>query len=484
MYNEIILRIVRAVLGRKYRRSRSTSGSSSSSNSTSSSRSASYSSRSRSRSPQRSKHSKRRRSASRGSEDSDEAREKRIMKQMMKEKEQAYHARLKRWESRERQMAKKYEKEERREHDRKKNTQKECKRLKTFLEDYEDERDDPKFFKSSLYFQRKRDYEKEREADQKDRIQELQEIEELKKQIMLEVENGQPTINVDEEALKRHNLKFQEEEARRKMRADSGSPNPHQPLGQSANGANGESESSDEESGSEKTSDVKIKEEIKVEQIEPPKEITVEATTTATEVTSSDSPAPSQNGGWKAIGDSSQQTSAQIARPVASGSAALTKKEAISPIPIAQRLNGVFGNDDEEDDIHKRKKMKPFEITREERMQVMSVDEKKELTKQIIRKIPLTKDELFIHKIEWEQLDQKWMQDRVRPWVAKKISSFFGEEDNTLCDFICEQIDKRTPPEQMLKDVAMIIDDDAEQFVIKLWRLLIYEGQARRMGIT
>lgn len=249
------------------------------------------------------------------------------------------------------------------------------------------------------------------------------------------------------------------------MRADSGSPNPHQPLGQSANGANGES-SSDEESDTEKAeSQVEVKKEP-MDQSAP-----VKGPHTPADETSGLAPTPASNGGgWKAIGDSQAVTSSQIARPTSSSANAVPKKEP-SPLPIAQRLNGVFGNDDDEDDMHKRKKLKPFEITREERMQVMTVDEKKELTKQIIRKIPLTKgndqnykkieifvfsDELFVHKIEWEQLDRQWMNDRIRPWVLKKISSFIGEEDSAFCDFICDQLEKKASPEKILKDVAVV----------------------------
>lgn len=392
----------------------------------------------------------------------------------MREKELAYHARLKRWESRERQMSKKYEREERKEKDKKKTVQKEGKKLKMFLEDYDDEKDDPKYYKSSQFFQRKRDYEKEREADQKDRLQEVQEIEELKKQIMEEAANDQ-SINVEEEAKKRHKQK--EEEAMRKMRGDSGSPNPHQPLGQSANGENGES-SSEDETGSEKTENKEIKSEVKEEPMDQ-EEGTFDQKSLENGTNGSNGAA-----GWKAIGEDSA-LNAQISRPVANGnhSQPQVKKEP-SPLPIAQRLNGVFGNDDDEDEDNKKKKMKPFEITREERMQVMSADEKKELTRQIIKRIPTTKEDLFVHKIEWDQIDQKWLNERIRPWVAKKVSSFLGEEETSLCDYICEQIGQKTTPEQLLKDVAVIIDDDAEQFVIKLWRLLIYEGQARRMGIT
>lgn len=394
---------------------------------------------------------------------------------MMREKDMAYHARLRSWESREKIMAKKYEREERKEKDRKKTMQKEGKRLKLFLEDYDDEKDDPKYYKSSQFFQRKRDYEREREADQKDRLQEQQEIEELKKQIMEEANNDQ-TINVEEEAKKRHKQKFQEDEALRKMRADSGSPNPHQPLGQSANGDNGES-SSEDESGSEKA---KVKQEIKDEVKEEPMDHE-EGTSAQHENGTNGS---NGGGAWKSIGEDAA-LNAQLARPTANGNHSQPQiKKELSPLPIAQRLNGVFGNDDDEDEGNRKKKLKPFEITREERMQVMSAEEKKELTKQIIKRIPTTKDELFVHKIEWDQLDAKWMNDRIRPWVSKKVTSFLGEEDKTLCDYICEQIGQQASPEQLLKDVAVIIDEDAEQFVIKMWRLLIYEGQARRMGIT
>lgn len=90
-------------------------------------------------------------------------------------------------------------------------------------------------FRSSSLFQRRRDFEKEKEADAKDRQKELQEIEELKKQILAEGNIADP----DEEARKRHQaqvashrlLIVQEDALLKKMRADS-SPNPHLPLGQ------------------------------------------------------------------------------------------------------------------------------------------------------------------------------------------------------------------------------------------------------------
>ncbi|TKR57448.1 hypothetical protein L596_030713 [Steinernema carpocapsae] len=207
-------------------------------------------SRSRSRSPD-GKRKKHRRSRSKDkksrerdeSEDSDDARERRAHKKKMKEKEQSYLGRLKKWESRERRMAKHYERDAVNENNKQRTRQAEVKKLKEFLEDYDDDRDDQKYFnmntKGSTLYQRKRLYEREREQDTKDRNREMQEIEDLKKAILEENKNVE---NIDEEAKKRHMIK--EEEALRKHRNTSGSPNPHFALGQKPSFATGNGENS------------------------------------------------------------------------------------------------------------------------------------------------------------------------------------------------------------------------------------------------
>lgn len=54
---------------------------------------------------------------------------------------------LRNWEARERRKAKEYEKERERERCREEEREREAKRLKEFLEDYDDERDDHKYYK-------------------------------------------------------------------------------------------------------------------------------------------------------------------------------------------------------------------------------------------------------------------------------------------------------------------------------------------------
>lgn len=54
---------------------------------------------------------------------------------------------MKKWEARERKKACEYEKEKERETERQNEEAKEARRLREFLEDYDDERDDVKYYK-------------------------------------------------------------------------------------------------------------------------------------------------------------------------------------------------------------------------------------------------------------------------------------------------------------------------------------------------
>jgi len=153
------------------------------------------------------------------------------------------------------------------------------------------------------------------------------------------------------------------------------------------------------------------------------------------------------------------------------------------------RLNGVFGDDvDELDEFaymkNARKKLKPFEITIEDRMQAMTPEERKQTIKDLIEKIPTTKDELFDFAINWDFVDEVLVERRVKPWVTKKIVEYIGEEEPTLVEFICQKVNSKTPPKSILDDISMVLDDEAEVFVVKMWRLLIYESEAKKLGLV
>ncbi|KAI3452744.1 hypothetical protein Pfo_009407 [Paulownia fortunei] len=95
--------------------------------------------------------------------------------------------------------------------------------------------------------------------------------------------------------------------------------------------------------------------------------------------------------------------------------------------------------------------------------------------KQLIDTIPKTKDELFSYEINWVIYDQNALQEKMRPWISKKITDFLGEEEVTLVDYIVSSTQEHVDAGEMLERLQTILDDEAEMFVLKMWRMLIFE---------
>lgn len=76
------------------------------------------------------------------------------------------------------------------------------------------------------------------------------------------------------------------------------------------------------------------------------------------------------------------------------------------------------------------------------------------------------------------------MEKRIRPWINKKIAEYIGEEEPALLEFICGKLQTQSSAESILNEVVMVLDEEAEVFVVKMWRLLIYEIRARKAGLA
>ncbi|XP_043703844.1 RNA-binding protein 25-like isoform X2 [Telopea speciosissima] len=104
--------------------------------------------------------------------------------------------------------------------------------------------------------------------------------------------------------------------------------------------------------------------------------------------------------------------------------------------------------------------------------------------KQLIDMIPKTKEELFSFEINWAVYDKHELHERMRPWITKKITEFLGEEEVTLVDYIVSSTKKHVQASQMLELLQSILDDEAEMFVLKMWRMLIFEIKKVETGLS
>jgi len=101
-------------------------------------------------------------------------------------------------------------------------------------------------------------------------------------------------------------------------------------------------------------------------------------------------------------------------------------------------------------------------------------DAKKSLLS-LIDSIPTSRAELFAHPVDWAVFDSLRLADTVSRWAAKKVAELLGEAEPSLVEFVTAQTSAHCAPDALLTELQDVLDDEAEAFVVKLWRLIIFE---------
>eukprot|EP01128_Nolandella_sp_AFSM9_P007008 TRINITY_DN3735_c0_g1_i1.p1 TRINITY_DN3735_c0_g1~~TRINITY_DN3735_c0_g1_i1.p1 ORF type:complete len:581 (+),score=101.38 TRINITY_DN3735_c0_g1_i1:29-1744(+) len=102
-------------------------------------------------------------------------------------------------------------------------------------------------------------------------------------------------------------------------------------------------------------------------------------------------------------------------------------------------------------------------------------EKQREAAQAVVKQIPTNKEDLFAFPVDWALFDKaKLSESKVRPWIAMKMEEILGEEEPTLTGFILELLTTHSAPSVVLEQLTEVLDDEAEMFVIKLWRFLLY----------
>jgi len=440
--------------------------------------------RSRSRSMERSRSRERTSERDADMEDEEDAYERRKLERKLREKELAYQELLKKWESRERKKAREYEKEEEREEEKASEENKEARRLKEFLEDYDDERDDPKFYKGSALSRRLKEREKEMELDDRDRQRERDELEEIRLRL---TEEGHDDVDEQMARIERERDEHllpciaKSPELKQEVIEEpvvKEQPPPPEPL----------RESSPES-----------------DNVSPPQMIPDAPSSHNTDSQSSVSQPPftSLTNTANDLIDHmpktfnlASQLEASTESPVSSDATpVLSQATQQSSSSNSKRrkltVGDVFNQDDEADHGPRKRRLQRLDDEDDKPAPLLQLpqkpttaEDKRKCIKNLIERIPTGKEQLFAYKLDWSMVDPSLMSKRIKPWVNKKIVEYIGEEEPTLSDFICHKVMEHSTPTNVLQDIAMVLDEEAEVFVVKMWRLLIYETEAKKLGLV
>lgn len=109
-------------------------------------------------------------------------------------------------------------------------------------------------------------------------------------------------------------------------------------------------------------------------------------------------------------------------------------------------------------------------------------DAKKSLLS-LIDSIPTSRVELFAHPVDWAVFDSMRLAETVSRWAAKKVAELLGEAEPSLVEFVTAQTAAHSAPDALLTELQDVLDDEAEAFVVKLWRLIIFETRKHVLAL-
>ena len=158
--------------------------------------------------------------------------------------------------------------------------------------------------------------------------------------------------------------------------------------------------------------------------------------------------------------------------------------------PVAASTKGgwhtVFGGDEDQDAPQRR--LVPLTYSEEEQKAAQAaatstaapaavLDMDAEIDK-VKKQIPRSMQTLATTPINWDAYDsaQPKMGVKVGKWVSGQIEKLLGQQEDTLLNFVQGELSKHSPPNTMLNELSPILDAEAEEFVLKLYQIVVFES--------
>lgn len=96
--------------------------------------------------------------------------------------------------------------------------------------------------------------------------------------------------------------------------------------------------------------------------------------------------------------------------------------------------------------------------------------------RRLIQQVPTDKARAFAFDIDWDAVHgNNIIEKKLRPWVKKKVTEFLGNEEQGMIEFILKKVTAHTKPDIILAELEGFLDEEAENFTLKMWRMLIFE---------
>jgi len=97
--------------------------------------------------------------------------------------------------------------------------------------------------------------------------------------------------------------------------------------------------------------------------------------------------------------------------------------------------------------------------------------------KDLVHMIPKDPEQIKTYRVDWELVKTSdLVEKKMRRWIDARLTEYLGgQEDAELTNYVVGLLAKYTPPETIIKEMKVVLVEDTENFVVKMWRRLIFE---------
>lgn len=164
--------------------------------------------------------------------------------------------------------------------------------------------------------------------------------------------------------------------------------------------------------------------------------------------------------------------------------AAAQKAQASKAGPQRRTIAEVEGLlDDEEADTGAKRQLIPIQYDSSAATANMTDEEIASAVKSLAQEIPSDKDGLWNWQVKWDHMDESVVRDKLRPFIEKKIIEYLGVQEEMLVETVEEHLKNHGSAAALAEELEGALDDEAEDLVKKLWRMVIFFTECEKRGL-
>ncbi|KIW66719.1 hypothetical protein PV04_06023 [Phialophora macrospora] len=169
------------------------------------------------------------------------------------------------------------------------------------------------------------------------------------------------------------------------------------------------------------------------------------------------------------------------------GAAAAQKAAAQNASQATKRtvaeVEGLLEDEEEESKSGGRRTLIPIEYD-PSTSAGMSEEDRAQAARQLAADIPNDRSGLWAWDVKWEFVDESVIEERLKPFVEKKIVEYLGVQEQMLVDVVVNALTTRGKPQDLVGQLEGALDEEAEVLVRKLWRMLIFFSESEKRGLA